>query len=415
MKILWITNILLPRAAEFLGLKAPIVGGWMQSSADAILQEDKSLELAVATVSPFVTKIETVHDKRTSYYILPLCGDNTKYHKSLEPLWRKISNVFCPDIIHLHGTEFAHGLAYINACTNHHVVVSIQGLTSAYYYYYYGLSNWDILRNITFRDIVKSDSLWRQKKKFQQRGVVEKQIIKSVHHIIGRTSWDKSHVWAINPEVNYHFCNETLRKGFYKESWQYDNCEPHSIFVSQASYPIKGLHQLLKAMPLVLKHYPDVKIYVAGTDITRATTFKQKIRLSGYGSYLRNLIKHLHLKDKVQFTGALTEHQMIERYLLSNLFLCPSSIENSPNSLGEAQLLGVPCIASYVGGTADMMQTNERCLYRFEEIEMLAGKICNVFADYSFSKNMQDEARERHNAQENAKRLIEIYSEIQNT
>ena len=54
----------------------------------------------------------------------------------------------------------------------------------------------------------------------------------------------------------------------------------------------------------------------------------------------------------------------------------PSSIENSPNSLGEAQLLGVPCIASDVGGVTDMIP-NKECgiIYRFEEVELLAKHI----------------------------------------
>ena len=56
------------------------------------------------------------------------------------------------------------------------------------------------------------------------------------------------------------------------------------------------------------------------------------------------------LEDKVSFLGPLNAEQMKAEYLRSNVFLCPSSIENSPNSLGEAQMLGVPCVASYVGG-----------------------------------------------------------------
>lgn len=63
---------------------------------------------------------------------------------------------------------------------------------------------------------------------------------------------------------------------------------------------------------------------------------------------------------------------MKQEYLNANVFICPSSLENSPNSLGEAQILGTPCLASYVGGIPDMMFGNEGYLYRFEEIEMLA-------------------------------------------
>ena len=185
--------------------------------------------------------------------------------------------------------------------------------------------------------------------------------------------------------------------------------------MSQASYPLKGLHQVLKAMPLILQHYPDAQIRVAGTDITKSATIVEKLRLSGYGKYIKSLIRKYALEGKITFTGSLNGKQMKQEYLRANVFICPSAIENSPNSLGEAQMLGTPCVASYVGGIPDMMKGNEDSLYRFEEIEMLAEKVCSVFADYSFSKNMQEDARKRHNAQENANRLFEIYLEIQNS
>ena len=35
--------------------------------------------------------------------------------------------------------------------------------------------------------------------------------------------------------------------------------------------------------------------------------------------------------------------------------MLPSSCENSPNSLGEAMLLGMPCVASNAGGIPDML------------------------------------------------------------
>jgi glycosyltransferase involved in cell wall biosynthesis len=38
--------------------------------------------------------------------------------------------------------------------------------------------------------------------------------------------------------------------------------------------------------------------------------------------------------------------KMITEYRNAHIFICPSSIENSPNSLGEAQLIGVPVIAA---------------------------------------------------------------------
>jgi glycosyltransferase involved in cell wall biosynthesis len=104
---------------------------------------------------------------------------------------------------------------------------------------------------------------------------------------------------------------------------------------------------------------------------------------------------------------------MCQQYLRSNVFVCPSAIENSPNSLGEAQLLGVPCVVSYVGGTMDMMVGDENNLYRFEEVEMLAMKICSVFSECREANfAMQEKARARHDRDVNSARLYHIYREL---
>jgi glycosyltransferase involved in cell wall biosynthesis len=129
------------------------------------------------------------------------------------------------------------------------------------------------------------------------------------------------------------------------------------------------------------------------------------------------MIKKLGLEKNIIFTGILSEEQMVGRFLKSNLFVCPSSIENSPNSVGEAQLLGVPCIGSFVGGMSDMITDEESGLiYRFEETEMLAEKVCRIFSDPSFAKKLSENGRIvaqlRHHKQVNATRLREIYSTI---
>ena len=99
------------------------------------------------------------------------------------------------------------------------------------------------------------------------------------------------------------------------------------------------------------------------------------------------------------------------------MFVCPSSIENSPNSLGEAQLVGCPVVASYVGGVPDMVEDNVTgLLYRFEETEMLAAAICRVFADDELAKRLSENgsvaAHKRHDGIVNATRMIEIYNTI---
>lgn len=146
-------------------------------------------------------------------------------------------------------------------------MLSIQGLVSVYERYYYGnISLKNLLTSITVRDLLRLDTVFSQQRNMKQRGYLEQQLIKNVSHIIGRTSWDRDHVWGINPKAKYHFCNETLRPIFYENRWSLEDSETYRIFVSQAHYPLKGLHQLVRALPLILRHYPQTKVYVAGNN-----------------------------------------------------------------------------------------------------------------------------------------------------
>ena len=418
MKILWITNILFPEARVLLTGKGELKssGGWMLGAAEALLNDGEN-ELFVATVSQEVTELKVLQGKRITYYVLPYGKGNKDYNPDYEPLWRTVRDDVKPDIVHIHGSEFTHGLAWVNACGADNVVVSIQGLKSAYYYYYYyGLTKEEIVRNITLRDMLKGTIL-RGQKSFQKSGEWEKKLLKKVRHIIGRTSWDRARTWEINPDAEYHFCNETLRKEFYDGSqWRYDTCVPHSIFLSQAGYPIKGLHQVLKAMPTILRHYPDATIRIAGGDIRSPQVIMGIQAMTGYGKIIGKMIQELGLQDKVTFTGNLNAEEMKREYLGCNVFVCPSSIENSPNSLGEAQILGVPCVASYVGGVPDMMRGDEEHLYRFEETAMLAYAVCDCFGKAGAVNTalMQKAAAERHDGARNAEALNGIYRQIVN-
>lgn len=413
MKVLWITNIPLPEATAMLSgdkeLKAS--GGWLIGAASALVR-DESVTLFVASVSDKVTELKKLEGADIIHYVIPLGRGNETYNKDYEDYWKRINEEVNPDIVHIYGTEFSHGLAYVNACGNSNVVVSIQGMKSAYYYYYYGLSVVDILRNLTIRDLLRG-SILAGKRKFRKSGCLEVELISKVRHIIGRTSWDRARTWAINPNASYHFCNETLRSEFYNHAkWNFVDCDKHSIFLSQAGYPIKGLHQLLKALPLVKRHYLDVRVRVAGADITNTGGLRGLIHYTGYGRIVKNIISKYGLENNVRFTGPLDAEGMSKEYLRANVFVSPSSIENSPNSLGEAQILGVPCISSYVGGAMDMMKGNEDNLYRFEETEMLAYKICKIFENNERQVDMSEIAKKRHSIEINQKRLLDIYRTI---
>ena len=124
------------------------------------------------------------------------------------------------------------------------------------------------------------------------------------------------------------------------------------------------------------------------------------------------MIRRLQLSEKITFIGSLNADEMKREYLSSNVFVCPSSVENSPNSLAEAQILGVPCVASKVGGISDMMKGNEENLYQFDDVKMLAEKVCLIFRNQHLQVSTSEIARVRHDKMKNTIQLVNIYKAI---
>ena len=415
MKVLWIVNTIFPYPASKLLINKECFGGWLNGLANS-LRNNKEIELAVATVYDGKI-IKKFYDGEFWYFLIP-GAPAIKYNYKLEKYWKIIQNEFNPDIVHIHGTEFSHGLAFINACPDVKSITSIQGLVSVCERVYFGnIPEKTIRKNITFRDLIKRDNLFQQKKKFFNRGRNEIELIKKSNAIIGRTEWDFSNTKAISSDEKYFHGNETLRQIFYEDKWDIKNIERHSIFTSQGTYPIKGLHYLLEAVYLLKRKYPDIKLYIAGNNITDTSTIKNKLKLTGYGKIIKSIIKKYALQKQIVFTGVLDEKEMLKKYLNSNVFVLPSVIENSSNSLGEAMITGIPCIASNTGGTMDILEhKKEGFLYPYTEPAMCADYISRFFEDDQLCENYGEQARrkalERHSLDKNAKRIIEIYKNV---
>lgn len=358
MRVLWVCNIMLPVIAEALHREASNKEGWLSGLLSQIVdREDTGMTLAVAFPAPTDAEapwrlrvpVPRTNPCATDEYNITCYGfrEDTvhpdRYQPELEEELRKITEDYDPDVIHCFGTEYPHTLAVCRVYPHpERILLGIQGICSLCAEAYFADLPERVTRKVTFRDLVKRDSLRSQQEKFARRGVMEREAIGLAGNITGRTAWDREVTTGWNPGAQYYPMNETLRVSFYEGSWDPEHCEPHSIFVSQGDYPLKGLHYLLKALPGIRRKFPDVQVYVAGNDLTAYHTLKQKLKISAYGQYLRDLIREGQLEDCVHFTGKLTEQQMRERFLRSHLFLCCSSLENSPNSLGEAMLLGVP-------------------------------------------------------------------------
>lgn len=418
MNILWLTNVPLPEASQLMNEKPTPFGGWLVN-ASARLAEEEGIHLSIAFPKPGLSDVLVLKGVNKTYYGFSPVSENELSKLRGNAHLARILEHAEPDIVHIFGTEYAHTLAMVNACNEQDItaVISIQGLTSICAQHYLTGLPIKVQNRFTLRDLVKQDNLKQQQSKFIKRGLLEIEALQKVKHIIGRTTWDKACTSQINPDAKYHFCNETLREEFYKHSWDINSCEKHSVFVSQGSYPIKGLHFMLEAMPLILKRFPDAKLYVGGNNITQSDTLKDRLKRSSYAKYIKDLISRYNLDSIVMFTGVLDEKQMCERYLQSHVFVCPSSIENSPNSLGEAMILGVPCVASDVGGVTDLLTHKEEgFVYQTDAPYMLAYYVGEIFAKDELALRFSAKAREHavgtHDREVNNQIMVSIYNAI---
>jgi len=416
MNILWLVNIAPPEASLLMNEKPTPFGGWFVSASVALANKD-NIKLSIAFPKKGLNDVVILNGGKITFYAFPPVKEKDIRLNKQNIYLKKILNEAKPDIVHIFGTEYPHTLAMVNSCQKEEVVISIQGLTSIYAKHYMACLPEKVQNRFTIRDFVKQDNLKQQQNKFMKRGAFEIEALRKVKHIIGRTTWDRACTFQINSDAEYHFCNETLRSEFYKHTWDINKCEKHSIFVSQGSYPIKGLHFTLKAMPLIFKRFPNTKLSIAGADITKSITLKEKLKKTSYAKYITELIQKYNLKDNVIFTGLLDEKQMCQRFLKSHVFVCPSSIENSPNSLGEAMILGVPCVASDVGGVTDLLNHREEgFVYQTDAPYMIAHYVCEIFSNnelaLEFSEKAREHAMKTHDIERNTNVMITIYKDI---
>ena len=425
MKVLWVCNIMPPVIGQYLGKECSVKEGWITGILMRLAKEREEVELGICypvTDEREEDKKEVLIDNKKKIVCYGFFEDMVHPEKfggdKLERRLEDIVKDFQPEILHIFGTEFGHALAATKAfCNPSFTLVGLQGVISECAKEYMADLPVKVQKSISFRDFLKQDSMKQQQEKFYLRGEREKEILTLCKHVTGRTAFDKAAAKKINPKITYHFMNETMRGEFYEGKWSYGNCEKHRIFFSQADYPLKGFHYLLQALEIVKEKYPDVTVAVAGNSLVNYSSVKDKIKISAYGKYLRKFIKELKLENKITFLGKLSAEEMKQQYLKCNTFVCASSLENSPNSVGEAMLLGVPVVASYTGGIPSMLEhEKEGLLFEKGNVKALAEAIIRTWESYptvmEITKNAAMRARKTHDGEENYRRLLEIYHQM---
>jgi glycosyltransferase involved in cell wall biosynthesis len=415
MRVLWFTNIELPAVRRRVGLPARTIGGWMESLRTA-LRVQGGVELGVAAEGG--TYFEPFDEDGVRYFHLHAPPAGSGFVRVAER-WRHrlddqavlaeasaLVERFKPDVIHVHGSEGPFGL--LGKATPIPLVISLQGLlVICSRFYFAGLSPTDVLRDPLSMRFVRGVGLvhgfWNMRVMAQR----EAGILRSCHYFAGRTEWDRAVLSVVNPRTRYYHADEVLRPEFYRHEWRKDSEGPFLVYTTGSAGPYKGLINLLEAVALLRGAVRrEVKLRVAG-----------EIVGTSMWPIARRAIGRLGLEDTVTWLGPLPPAGIASELEGASVYVHPSLIDNSPNALAEALMMGVPCVASSAGGIPSMIRDGtDGLLYGPNDVHGLAGRMAAVEADPSLGarlgRNARACAQQRHDPSAIAKETVAMYADI---
>jgi glycosyltransferase involved in cell wall biosynthesis len=418
MRILWFSNT--PSLASKKLGGDPNLGGWI-SALENQLSKVEGIELGIAF--PFWNDSpETFTIDRTSYFTFPypkdkgrIRGLKERWTYKIEPentvdYYFSIIEQFKPDLIHVFGSERSYGL--IQGKCRIPIIVQIQGnLTLCTEKWFSGISFNQVLKYSNKKNLVYGYGIFHQYYLLRKRSAIERTILANTKNVIGRTDWDRRITRVFAPESKYYHCDELLRDEFYStRKWSMPERNNHIIFSILSPALYKGLEVLLKtAAILKASNSIDFEWYIAG--------------VKGNEEIISVIEKSLDLKfqdNQVKFKGSVNARDLHASLLTSTCYVHPSHIENSPNSVCEAMISGLPIIATNAGGLPSIIKDGEDgILVQNDDPYALAGAVMELLNSpvkmKLFSENARQTAMVRHNPSKVIEDLLGIYENVLNS
>lgn len=361
MRVLWLCNLIIPEFAEVFSINKTFFGGWISGMLN-LLKDSSGYDISFCFPVYDVNRLHDGEHNGHRFYSFHAFLETEKNlgqdHSDLENRMKEILVKELPDIIHIWGSEYYFSLAMMDAAISlglqDKVLLHVQGLISQME----EPAKYGIPDEYLDMKVEGFDTLRNESRLYKIRGEHETELISKCKHICGRTSWDKEITLEINKNRQYYLCEEVLRKQIYDAAgtWNIKDVDSHRIFLSQASYSIKGLHILLPQIGKLKKIYTDIVVRIGG-----ASPFNKndKGELSPYGKLINDIIEKEDIKENIILLGMLSAEQMVDEYRKANVFICPSTIENSSNSVDEAMMIGTPVISTNAGGMRDRIEEEE--------------------------------------------------------
>lgn len=237
---------------------------------------------------------------------------------------------------------------------------------------------------------------------WKRNSITEQRIVRTVKYFMGRTVWDERMIKLWNPNAHYYHCDEMLREFFYA-SISERQLQAVPVFVTTIS------SQLYKGYDVILKTAKILK--------DRLGDFEWKVFGDINPNFIERECKIRHNEVNVHLMGVASAQQIREALLQTTAYIHTSYIDNSPNSLCEASLLGISCIANNVGGVSSLIEdgktgylvpANDPYQMAFLMKFLAENKDINI----EMGKRAKEVAMKRHDRTAIVNRVMDIYAEI---
>jgi len=162
--------------------------------------------------------------------------------------------------------------------------------------------------------------------------------------------------------------------------------------------PHKGVHVLLEAFNKLTNSNAELRIY---GDSRFAPNYYERLRLMATNS-------------SIKFMDSFDNNRVYEILAETDVLVVPSIwYENSPLTIHEAAIAGVPVITSNIGGMAELIERMKNgLLFQVEDASDLHKKMKLLIDNPRLIGELKGRAREVKTIEENATELESIYSEL---
>jgi|LSQX01.1.fsa_nt_gb glycosyltransferase involved in cell wall biosynthesis len=267
-----------------------------------------------------------------------------------------------PDIVHIQATHYPYSLLASIICDEYPSVLTVHGLMAVeakytHFPHIIGAYISKFLERIAFSRI-------------KHIIVVSPQI----GDIIGKMTDANIHFVPNGVDINYINSIEPL-----STDWK------NTVLFIGNLIPLKGVDVLIRAMKIVKKQIPDVKLYIAGSGPQE--------------DELKRLVSKLKLSQNVEFLGYLNDQSKYGYLKSIDIVVVPSLWETFSIVALEGMACEKPIIASNVGGIPYLIDnnTNGMLVDACDTVD-LAKKICILLRDRVLRERMGKEGSSRSHA-----------------